>query len=199
MNPSKRTNWAGRPAGEHDSRRLAHVVAGNRRQSGMTLLELTVGLMISLLIAAGVMSMLSNQLFFASYVQRQTFLLHESPQVSNIMSRMMFSADTVRLFSTKDDVAITGGTGVTTGARSMLLAFRKPSAGFDYGLVNFDTTEKTLDYYNYDASTGSWPTDPSWTITSATEGVLFSVSNGVVLCTITGPNGEEVTFAGGGQ
>ncbi|QQL43742.1 PulJ/GspJ family protein [Sulfuriroseicoccus oceanibius] len=176
-------------------RSAKRVVRGRR---GMTLLELTVAIMVAMLIAAGAMSMLSNQLFFGQYIQRQSFLLHESPQVSNILSRMMFSADSVRLFSSKSNVAITGGAGVTTGARSLLLAFRSPSTGYDYGMIDFDVNGKTLDYYNYDSVSG-WPATPSWTISSAAEDVVFSVSNGVVLCTVTGPNGEELTFAGGGQ
>lgn len=162
----------------------------------MTLIELSVGIGVSLLIAGAVLGLLNNQVYFARYVQQQNFMLIEAPQINNILSRMLFSADTARLYP---DISSgkSGGAGVTADASALVLAFRQPDGTFSYGMIGFDPDTGRLGYYRRGDS--GWPAAPSWIITGAAEMVSFRVENGVVRCTVTGPNEEELTFSGAGQ
>lgn len=162
----------------------------------MTLIELAVGIGVSLLVASAVLGLLNNQMYFARYVQQQNFMLIEAPQINNILSRMLFSADTARLYS---DISSGkgGGAGVTKNASALVLAYRQPDGTFRYGMMGFDPVTNRLGYYQRGDS--GWPDEPSWIITGAAEMVSFQVQNGVVRCTVTGPNQEELTFSGAGQ
>lgn len=172
------------------------IKALRRTRAGMTLIELAVGIGVSLMIAGAVLGLLNNQMYFARYVQQQNFMLIEAPQINNILSRMLFSADTARLYS---DIGSgkAGGAGVTADASALVLAFRQPDGTFQYGMIGFDPDTKRLGYYQ--RADSGWPDEASWTITASAEMVSFKVQNGVVRCTVTGPNQEELTFSGAGQ
>lgn len=186
------------PNSKHRSKLAAsRVVKSLRRtRAGMTLIELAVGIGVSLLVASAVLGLLNNQMYFARYVQQQNFMLIEAPQINNILSRMLFSADTARLY-TDINSGKGGGAGVTANAAALVLAFHQPDGTFNYGMIGFDPGTNRLGYYRRGDS--GWPDQPSWIITGSAESVTFRVENGVVRCTITGPNQEELTFSGAGQ
>ncbi len=186
------------PNSNHRSKQTASKVVKSlrRTRAGMTLIELAVGIGVSLMVAGAVLGLLNNQMYFARYVQQQNFLLIEAPQINNILSRMLFSADTARLY---EDISSGkgGGSGVTADAEALVLAFRQPDGTFNYGMIGFDPITSRLGYYRRGDS--GWPDEPSWIITGAADTVSFRVENGVVRCTVTGPNQEELTFSGAGQ
>lgn len=186
------------PNSTHRSKLAASRVIKSLRRTGagMTLIELAVGIGVSLLIASAVLGLLNNQMYFARYVQQQNFMLIEAPQVNNILSRMLFSADTARLY-TDIGSGKAGGAGVTENASALVLAFRQPDGRFEYGMIGFDPATDRLGYYQRGSS--GWPSEPSWIISASADMVSFEVQNGVVRCTVTGPNQEELTFSGAGQ
>ncbi|MEM9284179.1 MAG: hypothetical protein AAGA96_20365, partial [Verrucomicrobiota bacterium] len=76
--------------------------------------------------------------------------------------------------------------------------FRNPDGTFDQSIVCFEVRngEKQLNYYYRDEDDNSWNSDPQWTISTKPNMVDFDNSTGLLLVTLTGPKGEEITYSG---
>lgn len=169
----------------------------SRRSTGFTLIEMALAMALSLGIAATIVALLQQQVSFAGALGRFHFLQAEAPQINTLLATLVNKADSYRIYGNRDQaIAATGA--VTQGGRALRLRFRNPDGTASQAIVAFEAQEgqDRLNFYFRNESQTTWPGAPSWTISSAPAQVDFSNDTGILLVAMTGPNGEQITFAG---
>ena len=107
-----------------------------RRQKGMTLIELTIYIAMSLALSAALLMMLQSHFTFMRMISSMAFLRDEAPQVNVMLTGIMGKADSYRIYgSTNDAKAATNA--VNTGGTAVRLRFRNPDGSFAEGIVGF--------------------------------------------------------------
>lgn len=162
-----------------------------------TLLEMTLALALTLGIAVTVVGLLQQQVSFTRILANFQFLREEAPQVNTLLSTLVNKADSYRIYGNRANAAASTGA-VQTGGRALRLRFRNPDGTSDLAIVSFEmhNGKNRLNFYYRPSSLTSWPTSPNWTISSKPALVDFSNNTGILLIAMTGPNGEEITYAG---
>jgi type II secretory pathway pseudopilin PulG len=168
-----------------------------KRTPGFTLLEMTLAVAMGLGIASALLSMLQQQISFTRVVAQFSFLRQDAPQINTLLSTLVKSADSYRIYTDVSN-AKAASNPVRTNGRALRLRLRNPDGTAAHAIISFETTNsgKRLNFYFRNYNQAGWPSDPSWTITSAPDLVDFSNDTGILLVTMTGPNGEEITYAG---
>lgn len=168
-----------------------------RKTAGFTLLEMTLALGLSLGIAATVVGLLQQQISFTKILSNFQFLREEAPQINTLLSTLINKADSYRIYGNRANAVAASGA-IQTGGRALRLRFRNPDGTTNHAIVSFESYngKDRLNFYYRPSTETSWPTTPSWTISSKPSLVDFSNNTGILLIAMTGPNGEEITYAG---
>ena len=168
-----------------------------RKQKGMTLIELTVYIALSLALSAALLMMLQSHFTFMRMLSSMAFLRDEAPQVNVMLTGILGKADSYRIYGSTAD-AKAASNAVNTGGTAVRLRFRNPNGTLSEGIVDFSVVagEPQLGYHNFD---GGWPAAADWVITQRAAAVTFADDTGVLLVTLTGPRGEQITYAGTGE
>lgn len=168
-----------------------------RRSRGFTLLEMTFAIGMSLGIAAMLVGLMQQQVSFTRLLTQFRFLREEAPNINTLMTTMLNKADSYRIYTSTGN-AKAASNAVRDNGRALRLRLRNPDGTTAHAIIAFETLGgvNRLNYYHLNSSNGTWPNDPSWTITSRPSLVNFSNSSGILLVTMTGPDGEEITYAG---
>ena len=130
------------------------------------------------------------------------FLRDEAPQVNIMLTGILTEAESYRVYTSTAAAKLgAAGTAVTTGGTAVRLLFKNPDGTFSEGIVDFRTIagEPQLGYYNYDQILGAWSATPDWLISQRAQAVTFANDTGILLVTLTGPYGEQITYAGTGE
>lgn len=169
--------------------------ADKRHQGGFTIVEITLAMTVAMLIAAGVLMLLSSHSSFMTQMNAYRFLRDEAPQVNSLVAQMVGQAVSYRIHGSPGD-AFSAASPVNTGGRAVRLVYRNPSGLIDQSVIAYETVsgEGRLTYYRQ--SNGVWPASPDWTITSGIQDAQFSDDTGVLLMRLVGPENEIVTYAG---
>jgi len=168
-----------------------------KRCRGFTLLEMTLALALSLGIASTIVGLLQQQISFTSVLSRFQFLREDAPQLNTLLATLVNKTDSYRIYANRANAIASSGA-IQSNGRALRLRFRNPDGTFSYAIISFENQNgrNRLNFYHRGASETTWPTSPSWTITSRPTLVDFSNSTGILLIALTGPNGEEITYAG---
>lgn len=168
-----------------------------RRQGGMTLVELTVYIAMALALSAMLLMMLQSHFTFMQMLTSMRFLRDDAPQINVMLTGILGKADSYRIYGSTAN-ALAGVNAVNTGGTAVRLRFRNPDGSFEEGIVSFGTVagKPQLGYHN---SNGAWTTTPDWVISQQPVAVTFADDTGILLVTLTGPYGEQVTYAGTGE
>lgn len=166
------------------------------RKAGFTLLEMTVVILISLVVATVSLILFNNQLASYRIIKTQNFLISEAPQISNTLNRIITRANFFRMYSSLSD-AQAGTNAVITDGRVMALKFQDPASPSDssFGVIAFNADEKHLDYYHLSSMAELAVATPEWSISRQIEDAVFYVENGVLRTKLGGPNGEEIIYS----
>lgn len=167
------------------------------KRAGFTLIEMTLALALSMGIAASIVALLQQQVSFTRVLSNFQFLRDDAPQVNTLLANLINKADTYRIYSSRTNAMASTGA-VNAGGRALRLRFRNPDGTSSNAIISFEEVsgKKYLNFYHRGPNDASWPSSPSWTITSRPALVDFSNNTGILLIAMTGPNGEEITFAG---
>jgi len=168
------------------------------RTRGFTLVEFTIAMSMTLALASSLMILLQQHLTMFQMSLQNNFLVDDAPKIGSILNRILNQVDHYFVYGTKTD-ALNGANPVNTGGVAVRLFFRTPTGSFDQGIIVAEASgsKMLLNYYAY--KNGQWPTNASWTISSHVSGVQFANSTGILLAQLTGPMGEQVTYAGASQ
>lgn len=174
--------------------------SARKRIAGFTLLEMALAVSMGLGIGMALLSMLQQQISFTRVVGQFSFLRQDAPQINTLLSTLIKSSDSYRIYT---DVANAKAASnpVRTNGRALRLRLRNPDGTAAHAIISFEggSSGKRLNFYFRKYNETGWPSDPSWTISSSPALVDFSNSTGILLVAMTGPNGEEITYAGNPQ
>lgn len=167
---------------------------GGRRKSGYTLVELALAIGLSLGVAGAIVGVLAQHSSFMTLLGQFEFLRDDAPQINNVMNSLTSQAVSYRLYSSKDDAFSNTGA-VNSGASAVRMIFRNPNGSFEQAVIAYETVsgEPQLNFYQND---GGWEAQPNWTISSKPAAVVFDDTSGIFEMTLTGPNSEQITYAG---
>jgi prepilin-type N-terminal cleavage/methylation domain-containing protein len=162
---------------------------------GFTLIELSIGIMVGLMIGAMTLTMLNQQLTFLKIFRAQSFLNEELPIISNHVSKLFINAERFRLHASLAD-AIAGDDPQLTDSPVVVLNFRQPDGTLRAGILSFEDRGDGNALYYYVVPLSGVLGDPEWAITNKPTNISFFVESGIIRTRLTGPAGEEITFSG---
>jgi hypothetical protein len=168
-----------------------------RLPAAFTLVEMTLAIFLSMGVASAVIVMLQQQVSFTRIFGTYQFLREEAPQINTLLTTLLGKADSYRIYGSLGNAMSSSGA-LQSDGRALRLRFRNPDGSAAAGIVSFETVDgvQQLNFYYRNAGETAWPTAPSWTISSRPALVDFSNDTGILLVAITGPNGEQITYAG---
>ncbi|HRQ87201.1 MAG TPA: hypothetical protein PLA50_00260 [Bacteroidia bacterium] len=158
---------------------------------------MSLALAMSLGIAAAIVGLMQQQVTFTNVLSKFQFLRDDAPQINLLLSNLVNKADSYRIYKTRSN-AVNLSSAVQTGGSAVRLRFRNPDGSASHAIIVFETLsgKKQLNFYYRPNETAAWPSQPSWTISSKPSLVDFSNDTGILLIKMTGPNDEEITYAG---
>lgn len=169
-----------------------------RKRRGFTLLELSIAIMMGLATGAMVISLFNQQLAFLRIFRAQAFLTEEAPVISMYVSRLIGKADRFRLHDSVAD-ALSGANPRLTASPVVVLNFRQldnPSAPMRAAILSFEDRGGGPALYYYVVPANGALGTPQWTVSKAPANVSFAMVAGVLRMTLTGKNGEQITYSG---
>lgn len=167
----------------------------NRIRRGFTLVEMSIAIMLGLAIGTMVLSLFNQQIAFLKIYKAQTFLTEEAPMISQHVRRLVGRADRFRLHDSVAD-ALAGTNPRLTSSPVLLLNFRQPDGTMRASILAFQNLGTGTALYYYVVPTSGVLGAPQWAVSKQPKNVQFSMDQGVLRMTITGPNNEQITYSG---
>ena len=138
--------------------------------TGFTLLELTVVILISLMIATITLTLFNNQVATFNILRTQNFMIREAPQVNSLLNRIISRSNSLQ---------------VDQGNNTLTLTFIDPT----------DNSSTTADIVFENGNLVYKSAASTWNISTEIKAVDFSYDHGVLLITLTGPNDGEIKYS----
>lgn len=172
---------------------MKHPAPSSRK--GFTLIELTLAMSMGMAISAIILVLFNQQLVFLRFYRDQTFLTEEAPLISMHVSKLVGKAERFRLHANVAE-ARAGFAPSYSASPVLILNFRQPNGTVRASILSFEDrgAGKAL-YYYLESPDGSLLT-PQWYLSKMPKDVSFSVQQGILRMTLTGPNNEQVTYSG---
>ena len=162
---------------------------------GFTLIELSLVIMMGMLTSAMVLALFNQQLAFLKIYQAQSFLTEEAPVISLQVGRLLGKAVRFRLHDTVAD-ALAGTNTRQTASPVLVLNFRQLDGTMRASILSFENRGNGPALYYYVVPTSGVIGTPQWYVTKKPANVAFSMEQGVLRMTLTGPAGEQITYSG---
>ena len=141
---------------------------------GFTLLELAVVMIVGLMIATISLTLFNQQLAIFNVLRTQRFMMREAPMINGMLNSLISRASSLN---------------VDEPNKTLTLTYVDPSDN-STSTANIVFDNGILSYANTGGSTWNLSTqlDP-------TDGVVYSVENGILTIKLTGPNGGEINYS----
>lgn len=165
------------------------------KRRGFTLVELTMAMLLGMAIAGMVMLLFNQQLAFLRIYQTQSFLTEEAPLISLNVSKLVGKADRFRLHDSVQD-ALLGKNPRLTSSPVVVLNFRQPDGTVRASMLSFENRGSGPALYYYVVPSNGVLGTPQWYVSKKPTNVQFSMQEGVLRMTLTGPAGEQITYSG---
>lgn len=162
---------------------------------GFTLIELTIAMVIGMAIGGMIMALFNQQLAFLRLYKTQSFLTEEAPVISMHVGKLLGKADRFRLHDTVAD-ALAGRNPRLTASPVVVLNFRQPDGTMRASILSFENRGTGPALYYYVVPTTGVLGTPQWFVTKKPSNVAFTMEQGVLRMTLTGPAGEQITYSG---
>jgi len=171
-----------------------------RRQSGFTLIELTLVMGISVMVASGLIGMFQAHIQTMNQALKYKFLAQDAPYIGLLLTRTIGNAEDYRIYAT-GTAARSNGTPVLTG-QAVGLWMRQPNSTFRQAVVSYETINGHPGIYFFLAnSAGTFSATPNWELAGGQlTGATFYVdqttaSTGVLLVKLNGSYNDWYQFA----
>jgi prepilin-type N-terminal cleavage/methylation domain-containing protein len=167
-----------------------------RRQNGFTLIELTLVMGISVMVAGALIGMLKAHVQMLTQAAKFSFLAQDAPFIGLLLTRTIGNAEDYRIYSS-GAAARSNGTPVLTGA-AVRLWMRQPNSSFRQAVVSFESINSHPGIYFFltDLGTGVFSSTPNWELAGGQlTNTTFDATSGVLLATLTGANYDQYIFA----
>lgn len=168
----------------------------SRRRAGFTLMEISTAMGLMVMLSGALVVMLQQHLSFMALAQRQSFLAEEAPKIGNILGRIFQQADHYFIY-TNLEASQGGGTPILTGGGAVKLFFKSAAQTTTERLIAAEVgaTGTSLRFYTAQPD----GTVSSWLICQGLQAATFRADEGILMVTLTGPNGEEISYCGGAR
>ncbi len=170
-------------------------ITRHRLRRGMTLVELSMAMILGMVISAMTLALFNQQLAFLKIFKAQNFLVDEAPVISMYVSQIVGKADRFRLHDSVTD-ALAGTNPRQTASPVVVLNYRQPDGTMRATILSFENRGTGLALYYYVVPVSGVLGAPQWAVTKVPSNVSFAMVSGVLRMTLTGPNGEEITYSG---
>jgi prepilin-type N-terminal cleavage/methylation domain-containing protein len=167
-----------------------------RGQGGFSLIELTLVVSVSVMLASAVVGMFNTNLQMTNQAVKYQFLAKDAPFIGLLLTKTIGNAEDYRIFANRNN-AVSGTPAVLTGP-SVRLWMAQPSGAFRQAIVSFETIggHKGIYFFLADDTTGTFPATPSWELAGGQlTNATFDASTGLLLATLNGSYGDQYTFA----
>jgi prepilin-type N-terminal cleavage/methylation domain-containing protein len=181
-----------------------------RKKGGFTLIELTLVLGVSALVASALIGMFQAHIQMLTQALKYNFLAQDAPFIGLLMTRTIGNAEDFRIYASGAAARSTSGTPALTGS-AVKLWMRQPNSTFRLVVVSFESYNAQQGIYVYltDLSTGVFSTTPNWEMAGASSFSLRTVNfafdsttisptdthPGVLLVTLNGSYNDWYRFA----
>jgi prepilin-type N-terminal cleavage/methylation domain-containing protein len=166
-----------------------------QRQNGFSLIELTLVVSLSVMLASGVVGMFNAHLQMINQAVQYQFLAKDAPFIGLLLTKTIGNAEDYRIFGKRSD-AVIGSPAVLTGP-AVRLWMRQPNSTFRQAILSFESIGNHPGIYFFLAdNTGAFPAAPSWELAGGQlTGATFDASTGLLRATLNGSYGDQYTFA----
>jgi prepilin-type N-terminal cleavage/methylation domain-containing protein len=167
-----------------------------RRQRGFSLIELTLVVSLSVMLASAVLGMFNSNLQMMNQAVKYQFLAKDAPFIGLLLTKTIGNAEDYRIFANRNN-AVAGTPAVLTGP-AVRLWMRQPNSTFRQAILSFEPINNHQGIYFFlaDDLTGAFPATPSWELAGGQlTGATFDTSTGVLLAILNGSYGDQYTFA----
>jgi hypothetical protein len=167
-----------------------------RGRGGFSLIELTLVVSFSVMIASAVVGMFNANLQMMNQAIQYQFLAKDAPFIGLLLTRTIGNAEDYRIFANRSNAA-TGTSAVLTGP-AVRLWMAQPKGNFRQAIVSFETIggHRGIYFFLADDTTGTFPAAPSWELAGGQlTNATFDTSTGLLLATLNGSYGDQYTFA----
>src|SRR5258707_14628447 len=133
-----------------------------RRQGGFSLIELTLVIGVSVMLASAVVGMFNLNLQMMNQAVKYQFLAKDAPFIGLLLTKTIGNAEDSRIFANRTN-AVTGTPAVLTGP-AVRLWMRQPNSTFRQAILSFEPINNHQGIYFFlaDDLTGVFPATPSW-------------------------------------
>lgn len=169
-----------------------------RIRRGFTLVELSLAMGTGMMIAAMLLAIFNQQVAFLRIFRAQSFLTTEAPIINNYLGRVIGAAEGYRLYSSVGSLT-SGGKPVMANAPVLMLRFKEPDGTFRAAVMSFENPGTGTGLYYRRVTVNGTISAPEWVLSKEVAAANFSIVEGVLRVTLTGPNGEEITYSGAQQ
>jgi prepilin-type N-terminal cleavage/methylation domain-containing protein len=169
------------------------------QQSGFTLIELTLVVSVSVMIATALVGMFNLHLQTINQAAQYRFLAKDAPFIGLLLTRTIGNAEDYRIFANRDN-AVAGTPAVLTGS-AVRLWMRQPYTlpnidPYREAILSFESIGGRPGVYFFLANNATFPPAPSWELAGAPlTAATFDATSGVLLVTLNGSYGDQYTFA----
>ena len=173
-----------------------------RSQSGFTLIELTLVMGISVMVAGALIGMFQAHIQMLNQAFKYNFLAQDAPFIGLLLTRTIGNAEDYRIYSSGSIARSSNGTPVLIGP-AVKLWMRQPNSTFRQVVVSFETISGHSGIYVFltDLSTGAFSATPNWELAGSQLKVAqfafdptTGAHPGVLLVTLTGTNYDQCIF-----
>jgi prepilin-type N-terminal cleavage/methylation domain-containing protein len=168
-----------------------------RQQSGFTLIELTLVLGVSVMIASALVGMFNAHLQMMNQAAQYRFLAKDAPFIGLLLTKTIGNAEDYRIYTSRTAATGANGTSVLTDGSAVRLWMRQPNSTFRQAILSFESIGSHPGIYFFLADdTGTFPAAPKWQLAGGQlTGATFDASTGVLRVTLNGSYGDQYTFA----
>jgi hypothetical protein len=171
------------------------------RQSGFTLIEMTLMMGISVLVAGALIGMFQAHIQMLNQASKYKFLAQDAPFIGLLLTRTIGNAEDYRIYAT--GAAARSNTNPALTGQAVRLWMRQPNSTFRQAVVSFETIggHSGIYFFLTDLSTGVFSATPNWELaggqlTAATFYVdTTTQTTGVLLATLTGTYNDQYIFS----
>jgi prepilin-type N-terminal cleavage/methylation domain-containing protein len=187
-----------------------------QRQRGFSLIELSLVLGLSVMIASGLVGMFNAHLQMMKQAAQYQFLAEDAPFIGLLLTRTIGNAEDYRIYASRTAAESPTGTPVLSGPAVKLwmaqpngISLAQPNAtSYRQAILSFETINGHNGIYFFlaDPNTGAFPATPNWELAgsqvtaaafnaNANSNPTTGILPGVLLITLTGSNNDQYMFA----
>lgn len=169
-----------------------------RRQSGFTLIELTLVLGVSVMVAGALIGLFQAHVKMLSQAVKNNFLAQDAPFIGLLLTRTIGSAEDYRVYATGAAARSSSGTPTLVG-QAVKLWMRQPNSTFQMAVVSFEPGNARPGLYFFLAdSSGLFSATPTWELAGGQLNSVtstFNATTGVLVATLNGSNNDWYRFS----